>query len=143
MNTWIASWQPSSVSRGSSDHRRGSESFSSAATRGPARCVRTVRAPGPGLAMNLSGASLCLAPGATRGSPALQWSQPPANLEPPWQWPALASPWRRHRQPGQSPVTRERAGPQWRQHQHLHCLPGCTLNHRVLYFGLEFLLSKK
>lgn len=142
MNTWIARWQPSSVSRGSSDHRRGSESFSSAATRGPARLVRSVRAPGPGLAMNLSGASLCLAPGATGGSPALQWSQPPANLEPPWQWPALGWQTETQAEP-ESRYWRERAGPQWRQHQHLHCLPGCTLNHPVLYFGLEFLLSNK
>ena len=85
MNTWIARWQPSSVSRGSSDHSQGSESFSSAATRGPARsqCALCAR---PGLAMNLSGASLCQVCTGLSSSPALQ---PPANLEPPWQWPAL------------------------------------------------------
>ena len=52
-----------------------------------------------------------------------QWSQPPANLEPPWQWPASAE---ERGDTGRVPLL-ERAGPgpsleSWRQHQHLHCL---------------------
>ena len=72
-----------------------------------------------------------------------QWSQPPANLEPPWQWPALAE---ERRDTGRVPLLERELAPHWRAGDSTNIstawLPDCTLKHQVLYFGLEFLLAK-